>query len=169
MRTNPPVTHYHVMGQRLQNVQVLMLLHAAMGMVTEAAELIDNIKKHVVYGKPLDWVNAAEEIGDSGWYHCLGAQAVGEVLPGVHLDTIYANNVDKLRQRFPDKFSELNAQSRDLEAERKVLDEILSATNSPVNPNEAAQVHAADVDRHAAAVHDTARPKQAITDTFRGR
>lgn len=46
----------------------LDLLHCATGLVTESAELVDAIKKHVFYGKPLDVVNIKEEIGDILWY-----------------------------------------------------------------------------------------------------
>lgn len=46
----------------------LDLLHCATGLVTESAELVDAIKKHVFYGKPLDVVNIKEEIGDLLWY-----------------------------------------------------------------------------------------------------
>ena len=42
--------------------------HALLGMVTEAGELADAIKKHVIYGKPLDKVNVMEEIADLMWY-----------------------------------------------------------------------------------------------------
>ena len=53
---------------RLTEPQTIRLLHAAMGMVTEAAELLDMLKKHIFYGKILDLINAKEEIGDSQWY-----------------------------------------------------------------------------------------------------
>lgn len=46
----------------------LDLLHCATGLVTESAELVDAIKKHVFYGKPLDVVNIKEELGDLLWY-----------------------------------------------------------------------------------------------------
>ena len=44
------------------------LLHMAMGLVLEAAELGDCIKKHVIYNKPLDRENAIEELGDIMFY-----------------------------------------------------------------------------------------------------
>ena len=42
--------------------------HAAMGMVTEAAELMDAVKKSKIYGRPIDRVNLVEEAGDIMWY-----------------------------------------------------------------------------------------------------
>jgi NTP pyrophosphatase (non-canonical NTP hydrolase) len=38
--------------------------HAIMGLVTEAGELMDAIKKAKIYGKDLDLVNLVEELGD---------------------------------------------------------------------------------------------------------
>lgn len=46
----------------------LQVQHAQLGMVTEVGELGDAIKKHFIYGKPFDKVNALEEIGDFCWY-----------------------------------------------------------------------------------------------------
>lgn len=40
------------------------LLHMALGIAGEAGELVDAIKKHAIYGKPLDLGNVVEELGD---------------------------------------------------------------------------------------------------------
>jgi NTP pyrophosphatase (non-canonical NTP hydrolase) len=42
--------------------------HAVLGVAGEAGELVDAVKKHVVYGKPLDLENLKEEIGDIRFY-----------------------------------------------------------------------------------------------------
>ncbi len=42
--------------------------HMALGFCGELGELLDAIKKSAIYGKPLDKVNIAEEIGDVAWY-----------------------------------------------------------------------------------------------------
>lgn len=44
------------------------LAHGAIGMAGELGELLDALKKHWVYGKPLDAANVIEEIGDFYWY-----------------------------------------------------------------------------------------------------
>jgi NTP pyrophosphatase (non-canonical NTP hydrolase) len=44
------------------------LIHMGLGLAGEIGELLDAIKKHVVYGKPLDTVNLTEELGDDYWY-----------------------------------------------------------------------------------------------------
>lgn len=40
------------------------LWHMGTGVSGEAGELLDAIKRHVVYGKPLDLKNVKEELGD---------------------------------------------------------------------------------------------------------
>jgi hypothetical protein len=44
------------------------MLHGLMGMCTEAGEVIDALKRSIFYGKELDAVNVAEEVGDLCWY-----------------------------------------------------------------------------------------------------
>lgn len=44
------------------------LLHMVIGVVGEAGELIDAIKKHVIYNKELDIENVIEELGDIEFY-----------------------------------------------------------------------------------------------------
>ena len=43
------------------------LKHAAILMISEAGEIADAVKAHVIYGKPLDYVNIVEEVGDVLW------------------------------------------------------------------------------------------------------
>ena len=42
--------------------------HMAMGILGELGEIVDAVKKHYVYGRPLDKVNLMEEVGDIFWY-----------------------------------------------------------------------------------------------------
>lgn len=93
------------------------MMHAAMGMVTEAAEVMDMLKKHCVYGKPLDIINALEEVGDSEWYCALMLHAIG-----FDFRAAFARNIAKLRARYPEGFTEQAALTRDLDAERKKLE-----------------------------------------------
>lgn len=92
-------------------------LHCVIGMVTESGELADAFKKHIYYGKELDIINVAEEIGDTLWYiHNLCR------LMDLDIEKIMQNNIDKLMKRFPEKFTTDNAINRDLDAERKELE-----------------------------------------------
>lgn len=44
------------------------LAHMALGVSGEAGELVDALKKHAIYGKPLDVENVIEELGDLEFY-----------------------------------------------------------------------------------------------------
>lgn len=116
LRTDSPVTPELL--ARLQDPQTVRLLHAAMGLTTEAAELVDMLKKHIFYGKPLDRVNAVEEVGDSMWYAGLAVDVLKTTM-----DEILTKNIEKLRLRFPDKFNESDAINRDVAAERRLLED----------------------------------------------
>jgi len=106
---------------RFKDPDMLRILHASMGICTEAGELTDAVKKHIFYGKTLDKINLIEEIGDLGWYE--------EVLMDVLLvvrSAVEQINAKKLRKRYGEKFSEERANKRDLSEERLVLED-----NSP--------------------------------------
>ncbi len=93
------------------------MLHGTIGVMTEAGELLDCVKKHLYYGKPLDDTNAKEEIGDILWYLAQICNA-----KSWSMEEIMQANIDKLRARYPEKFTEDNAINRDLDAERQALE-----------------------------------------------
>jgi NTP pyrophosphatase (non-canonical NTP hydrolase) len=93
------------------------MLHCAIGCSTEAGELLDAFKKHIFYGKPLDKVNVGEEIADMMWYITNLAR-----LSGLDVELLLQSNINKLRVRFPDKFTEEAAANRNLNAERTALE-----------------------------------------------
>lgn len=106
-----------IIASRLQDNTVIRLLHVGIGLATEAAEVLDALKKHIFYGKDLDKVNIAEEIGDSQWYAAIGADALNTTL-----SNIQNTNIEKLVARYPDKFCEEDALIRNLAKERKILE-----------------------------------------------
>lgn len=105
------------MRQRLCAEDTIRLLHAAIGKATEAGELLDALKKHIFYGKPLDMVNVLEEVGDGFWYDAIICD-----VSGVTFQQIQERNIAKLRARYPQKFEAEQAINRDLDAERRVLE-----------------------------------------------
>lgn len=117
VRTEPNRGGYATAHARLADVRTLRLLHVAMGLCTEAGEFVDQLKKHIFYGKTLDKVNLIEELGDSSWYERIACDA----LEIGYLDML-ERNIAKLRARFPEKFSEERAQTRDLVKERVILE-----------------------------------------------
>jgi len=103
--------------ERLQDVHTVRLLHAAMGLCTEVGEFMDMLKKHILYGKPLDEVNLKEELGDELWYTALALDELKSTF-----DECMDVNIKKLRLRYPNKFTEKDALNRNLSEERKILE-----------------------------------------------
>ena len=95
------------------------LVHACFGMQTETAEFTDAVKKSLFYGKPLDTTNLKEELGDALWYIAIAMDELDTDFEAEMLRVI-----KKLRARYPDKFSDILAENRDLVSERKVLEHL---------------------------------------------
>ncbi len=113
LRTESPITP--ALQTRLRDTP--RLVHAVLGLLTEAGELADPIKKHIFYGRPVDAINLREEIGDCLWYLAIAADALGTTL-----EAEQARNLAKLRARYPHVFTAEAAQVRDLDRERQVLE-----------------------------------------------
>lgn len=108
---------YSPAGGRLGGRRNLRLLHAAMGLNTEASEALDALKKHVFYGKELDTTNLVEELGDLFWYIAIMADELG-----VSFEKIQELNLAKLKARYTRGFSEKDACDRKLGREREILE-----------------------------------------------
>lgn len=81
--------------------------HAVSGISGEAGELLDAIKKAVIYRKPLDRVNVIEELGDIEFY----LEHLRQVIGISREETIVANEA-KLSVRYNGKYSNQSAQDR---------------------------------------------------------
>lgn len=103
-----PIADRFINGEGDPNENTIDLLHAAIGVSTEAGELLDMVKKHLFYGKPIDTVNLQEECGDVLWYIAIICRGYG-----ISLETLMQMNIDKLKKRFPAKFEETQAIHRD--------------------------------------------------------
>lgn len=108
--------NFESINNRLDNEKI-RLLHAAMGMQTEAAEFTDMLKKHIFYGKPLDEVNLKEELFDMTWYMAIALDVLGYTF-----EEGFKTNIDKLKARYPEKFTERAATNRNLSKEREILE-----------------------------------------------
>lgn len=95
-------------------------LHMVLGMQTEVAEIADNYKKHIAYGRELDDVNTKEELGDSIWYMANLCN-----IKGWDLRDILETNIKKLEARYPEKFTNEKATNRDLIKEREILERLI--------------------------------------------
>lgn len=87
------------------------LFHGVVGLYSEAGELIEAMMTG-------DLVNLKEEVGDVLWY-----LAVLCKYGNFSLEDAMEANIAKLTKRFPNKFSEHDALNRDLQAERRILEE----------------------------------------------
>jgi NTP pyrophosphatase (non-canonical NTP hydrolase) len=96
------------------------ILHGIIGNGSEAGELVSALLI-ALNGGELDAVNIAEELADSSWYH---APIYDEL--GIDWDTSLGQVIEKLRIRFPDKYSDAHAKNRDLDSERKALNKVES-------------------------------------------
>lgn len=87
------------------------LVHMTMGISGEAGELLDAVKKHYIYNKPLDIDNVVEELGDILFYIQGMLNFLG--LPGCEdLEDVILRNVEKLERRYPVGYSDAAAIAR---------------------------------------------------------
>ena len=113
LRTESPITP-ELIERLTGNARAV---HAFFGLLTETGELADGFKRAIFYGKPLDTTNIKEEVGDVFWYLAILCDILG-----INFIDCMSANIEKLRKRFPTKYSHEAALNRDLEAERKVLE-----------------------------------------------
>jgi len=93
----------------LPETSIGKLVHMTMGVAGEAGELVDEVKKHWIYGKALDVENILEEVGDSLFF----LQGIlNEVAPDVSLEEVMQRNVTKLEKRYPQGFTQQAALDR---------------------------------------------------------
>lgn len=84
------------------------VLHMAVGISGEAGELLDAVKKFVIYQKDLDRDNVIEELGDLEFY----MKGLRDELGITREQTLQAN-ADKLGRRYSGgTYSDLDAQTR---------------------------------------------------------
>lgn len=96
----------------------LNILHMLLGMQTEVAELADIWKKKIAYKKAVDWINVKEEFGDLNFYLANFCN-----ITGLSWENSLDINIQKLKIRYPDKFSTEQALNRNLKEERKTLEQ----------------------------------------------
>lgn len=76
------------------------ILWNTIGLVGEAGELANYVKKGIYHNHSIDRKEIANELGDILWY----LAAIATVLD-IRLETIMEQNIDKLRARYPQGFS----------------------------------------------------------------
>lgn len=92
------------------------IFHSVVGIATESTELLEALD---ISGENMDSINIAEEFGDIDWYKAIGVDELD-----INWVTILDTVISKLKTRYPDAFTSEDAINRDLDKERKVLDEM---------------------------------------------
>lgn len=107
------------------------LFHAIIGVATESGEMVDAWLSAYKFNKPVDLVNLREEFGDNQWYVAIAINAFGELcgFESPSFDDLHRDINRKLRHRFPDGFSEYDANNRDLSGERRILEGLTTEGN----------------------------------------
>lgn len=118
------------------------IVHAAVGLVTESAEIVEKVLKSFEEGSDFDYANLFEELSDINWYQALAIDAAShednlstenwtpqevdcgkDKLRKWSFESIWEKNLAKLKARYPNQFETDKAYNRDLENEKKALGE----------------------------------------------
>ena len=92
------------------------IIHAALGLISEAGEVLEEVVKSFLEQRPMDTGNLQEEGGDSMWYLALLLRTLK-----TNFETEGERNIKKLEKRYPEKFTTEAALNRDLAGEKEVL------------------------------------------------
>lgn len=93
-------TDFREVTGRLSSEISLRLVNGSLGLLGEAGEFSELIKKWVFHGKELDRTKAILELGDVCYY----LQVIANTL-GVSIEEIQRINSDKLAKRYPNGFT----------------------------------------------------------------
>ena len=107
------------LGQRGKS-QEEVVLHAAMGIGSEAGEIVGDVKQIRFQGHPVDKHHILLECGDLLFYIELMLTELDETI-----ESAMRANICKLRTRYPDGFSCKKSMNRNLAAEDKASKEAL--------------------------------------------
>lgn len=91
------------------------IFHGIVGVATEAGELVEALKASQ---NSIDTTNVLEEIGDISWYTAILLDQLGG-----DWEKLLNANIAKLKARYPEKFTSQDAIERDVDNERKVLEQ----------------------------------------------
>jgi NTP pyrophosphatase (non-canonical NTP hydrolase) len=90
--------------------------HGIVGIASESVELVMALEK-ALNGHEIDPVNVQEELSDIAWYNAI----LNDTL-NLSWEEGLERNIAKLKARYPEKYSDKNAEIRDLHVERKILE-----------------------------------------------
>lgn len=94
----------------------LRLLHSVFGLNSESAEIMENLLKAMQDKTEPDKVNLTGEYSDMSWFMGIGMDDMG-----TDAETVWDQNIAKLRVRFGEKFSLEAANNRNVDAENEAI------------------------------------------------
>lgn len=83
------------------------LAMTGLGLGGEAGECVDIIKKHLFHGHELSKDKLTKELGDVLWYIAVMSNCMG-----INLRDVAEQNIEKLKKRYPEGFSEAASRNR---------------------------------------------------------
>jgi NTP pyrophosphatase (non-canonical NTP hydrolase) len=92
------------------------LLHAALGLASEAGEIMEEVINSILENREINKLNMREEGGDIMWYTALMLDETGQTF-----ESVGGYNIAKLAVRYPDKFKLEDAVNRNLDEEKRAL------------------------------------------------
>lgn len=109
MRTNDGLCteRLEAASSGFQSIDIGGVVNAAFGLSGETGELVDMIKKAIFHGHKLETEKVKKEIGDIMWYVAMMCECFG-----FEMEEIMQINIDKLKARYPEGFSEYDSQHR---------------------------------------------------------
>lgn len=95
------INEYQRLAQRTASTKTpsSKIENGILGLCGETGEIADVYKKYLYQGHEFDRGHMAEELGDVCWYVAEMASGLGLLL-----EEIMAQNIEKLRKRYPDGF-----------------------------------------------------------------
>lgn len=97
-------------------VDLNVLLHASMGLVTESAETLDLLKKRYAYNRSFNVNKYKDELADV--FHYL---TMANNMLGITIEDLMDINHAKLSVRYPDGYTDDRANNRDTDAEQEAV------------------------------------------------
>lgn len=87
------------------------VMHMLLGLTGEVGELVDVLKKHLIYGQDLDIDHVSEELGDVHFY-LTGIHNWLLGVGGPFRESILSSNMAKLSRRYPEGYTDEDAKIR---------------------------------------------------------
>jgi NTP pyrophosphatase (non-canonical NTP hydrolase) len=98
---------YQILAKRTMVDGQSQIVNYALGLAGETGETVDFIKKWMFHGHYLDHAKLESELGDVLWYVSALATSFG-----YSLEEIAEMNIEKLKARYPQGFSESDSINR---------------------------------------------------------